>query len=538
MTPRLLDRRRASPSAREETVVDVRGAVNPMHEPSLRTRTIVATLALVCFASLAQFHVQKIVGGSIQYDDALNANAAKNLAMGYGYSTSYHEIVPFDLEASTGPTILLPAAALVRLLGNRYWIPMCSIVACLWAAMGLTLALLGRHLTRTEAIGVAAIVACGLLLYHNDEFGLLGDAPGAFLASASLVLVCGDDHDRLHALAAGLLLGLAIETKMYAVLVAPVALACVLRWPGNRTAGALALLAGTMIPIAAWDMWRLAGLGYSTRAWLALEAREVAFVDVESGFAALRQSTNVGAAAVRQLSEHLAAMREYFGGWWSVIVFPAALASALGVLVATPKPESQGASVRTITAALCAAGAVHWVWWLVVESQSWSRHFLPAIVYLLIAAAIGAATSFRRSTAVGASIVALVLVSWAPAGSSLGAVFAGPFHREPRLTALLAARDEIVALQVNPDLVFVGWGWWVPRDLEYVLPRVGNFKDALRLQPDDAAGKHIVLVRNEFFNREHAADAAGFQSACDRQTLFRRDPFVISVCPSLPSAGR
>ena len=90
-------------------------------------------------------------------------------------------------------------------------------------------------------------------------------------------------------------------------------------------------------------------------------------------------------------------------------------------------------------------------------------------------------------------------------------------------------------LRRQQDILFVGYGWWVARDLEYLLPTVGNFKDAARLRPEDRAGKRVVLVRNEFFNWEESPDLRAFQMACDRRVLFQRQPFVISQCPGLPS---
>src|SRR5215510_7938742 len=103
-------------------------------------------IAVTCLVVLAQFHVRQIVASSIQYDDAHNANVAKDLAFGVGYSTSYHELVPFNPEATTGPAMLLPAAAFVWLFGNRYWVPTFAVVVCLWAALGLVLFLLRPYL--------------------------------------------------------------------------------------------------------------------------------------------------------------------------------------------------------------------------------------------------------------------------------------------------------------------------------------------------------------------------------------------------------
>jgi hypothetical protein len=54
---------------------------------------------------------------------------AKNLAWGFGYSTSLglsdakFALVRFDVHITTGPPIILPVSAVIRIFGNRFWVP-------------------------------------------------------------------------------------------------------------------------------------------------------------------------------------------------------------------------------------------------------------------------------------------------------------------------------------------------------------------------------------------------------------------------------
>jgi hypothetical protein len=84
----------------------------------------------------------------------------------------------------------------------------------------------------------------------------------------------------------------------------------------------------------------------------------------------------------------------------------------------------------------------------------------------------------------------------------------------------------------------MGCGWWVARDLEYVLPGVNNFRDCFRLTPADTAGKRLLLVRNEIFNRPVHEPLARYQRTCDRAVVYRREPFVISECEGVPAPDR
>jgi hypothetical protein len=485
-------------------------------------------IALACLVVLAQFHVREIVASSIQYDDAHNANVAKDVAFGMGYSTSYHEIVPFNPEATTGPAMLLPAAAFVWLFGNRYWVPTFAVVVCLWTALGLVLFLLRRYLDPRAWWIATALIAFGLAVYDADEFGLLGDVPGALLAIASVLVLCRQSAgDR--AWWAGLLLGVAIQVKLLVLLVAPAALAYMFVAPSpNRRRDVVLFCAGAILPSALWELWQLVSTG-SLHEWAVLNARQFAFIRTWSGVNIV-QTIDIAAAVRRQLSLHVSSLLEDFHGWPSLVVFPAALAFGLSVMLRSRRAE---APQRAASLILVAAGFVHLLWWFALDTDGWYRHLLPAVVYVLVAAAIVTAANTTASPRLGVVGLVLLLASGIPQLSNLSYVFR-PFSREPRLSALLATRDAMIVLQKNHDFVFVGYGWWVPRDLEYVLPAVGNFKDVLRLRKADLAGKTIVLVRNEFFNREHSPYTSAFQQACDRDTLYTREPFVISVCPSLP----
>ena len=71
-------------------------------------------------------------------------------------------------------------------------------------------------------------------------------------------------------------------------------------------------------------------------------------------------------------------------------------------------------------------------------------------------------------------------------------------------------------------------------DLEYVLPRVNNFKDCFRLTQQDADPRRIILVHNEFFNWEKGPVLEAYRAACDQHVMFALDPYVVSECPGVP----
>jgi hypothetical protein len=503
-------------------------------------KTLIVFVALLGLLSLAQFHIRKIVTEPMYYDDSFNANAPKNLAMGFGYSTSYHDIVPFDLDVTTGPVVLLPSAALIRLLGNQYWVPQLSITLSIWATLVLVLIVLRPYLTQSEFGLATTLIAFGLMLFP-DGLGLLGEVPAALLACASLLVLCGIFQGMRTVMVAGLLVGLAIETKLIAALAMPSALAYLLfarvgvdRRFVHRVGHSMAFIGCALIPFALHRGWRFGAAGFSLRSWAAMASVEVNFVKHYSGLEDVQSAKSLSSFLLDRVAHNTSLLPGYFYGWLPIMLFAAGLTISIGAVVLM-SPRVGRHPLQAPTLVVLGAATTHLMYWWLMSPQGWYRHLLPGTLYFLIGAVAAIITTLSLSRPIGMLAVLLLFFSWMPHFRKLKDVFNANFRPEPRLTALLATRNEMLKLQRNSDMVFVGYGYWVPRDLEYLLPSVGNFKDALRLQASDVAGKKIVLVRNEFFNWEGSTDERDFQVACDKRVLFTHHPFVISLCPGLPS---
>ena len=162
----------------------------PREDPSASPRWI-RILAWALLAVLFQFHVRQTVTSSVLYDDAFIATVAKNVAMGAGYASSYHTVDQFDPEISTGPAIVVPTALLIRILGNKYWVPGLAITIAIWATLFLLLGRLRRLGGRWHHLGVA-VTAAGLIVFGTNEFGLLGELPAVFLAASAFALLADD----------------------------------------------------------------------------------------------------------------------------------------------------------------------------------------------------------------------------------------------------------------------------------------------------------------------------------------------------------
>jgi len=507
-------------------------------------------LSWVLLALLLQFHVRQIITSSVLYDDAFIATAAKNVAMGAGYASSYHGIDTFDPEISTGPVIVLPTALLISLLGNRYWVPGLAITIAIWATLALLIRRLRRMCGRWQPLAVA-VTAGGLIVFGTNEFGLLGELPAVFLAASAFTLLADESRsDSGGGFGAGVALGLAIYAKLTvafalpATLLMPWLMPATERARGGDRSWARRLgwcCAGLALPVVAWQVYQLAALGWSGDAWAGVKTRQLAFLmgtQSLSGVGHMQDAPSVVALLRRNVSSNAAALTGYFGGWWRLLPALAAVALALRVTVTSPVVP---AAARRASWMLLAAISLHLAWWLLVSPTGWYRHLLPAIIYVAVLGGMLAATVMPVSRLAGAACVlgccltvALVMPAWYPKSGDFPRVFRWDVRRDPRLAALLQTRDEVIRLQQDESTILAGCGWWVPRDLEYVLPGVDNFRDCFRLRPEDTASTRVLLVRNEFYNWDRQPVLDRYRDACDARPVYRLDPFVISECPGLP----
>ena len=514
----------------------------PVPAPSLAWS--VAAIVVVLTALLVAFHAREVLTGSIRYDDAFIAAVARNVALGRGYGTSYHDFQLFDPEISTGPTLILPAAALIWLFGNALWVPGLSVALAIWVSFAVLIARWRRARGDSDAAVAAAVVVAGMLVFGSREFGLLGELPAVLLAAAGLVgLTDPAARQRAH-LIDGVWLGLAMHAKLITLFALPGVVLLPMLAPERdrrrmwRTA--LWCVAGWTLTVAAWKAYQLAALNGDLRSWLVLQGRSLAFVLGEqslSGIGQLRVADSMLGLARANVSHGIREAVAAVGGVLPLLTW--VLGAAIVAAIAWWRRALSPAASQFVLL-LATAAASHGLWWLVISPTAWYRHLLPGLMYgvFLVAALAGPALrASRRATLVGVGCWGLSLLLMLPTAEhwagDAARIFQWRIAPQPRRHALAETRDYLVNLRRDASVMLVGCGWWVTRDLEYALPGVNHFKDCFRVPPEATSGRRIVLVRNEFYNWDGAPVLERYRQACDRRVLFRRPPFVVSECPGL-----
>ncbi len=220
-----------------------------------------AVIALVLF--LATWRVSVVP--TPWYDEGVNLQAARTLAQTGRYGVIYDaEPHLFDLQLTTGPTVIAPVAAVLRASGGGLR------EARLVMAAYILLAVLGVYRLAQDVYGSGTGLLAVLVLCAAGDASpvfaraVVGEiAALAFLVWGFVVLARARRSGRvLHYAAAGALFGCAILTKgQFGLLVPALAVAWTVQRRRFTWPGVLALSALLLAPPAAWQLFQLLSLG-------------------------------------------------------------------------------------------------------------------------------------------------------------------------------------------------------------------------------------------------------------------------------------
>ena len=512
--------------------------------PAIRAAAVAAclvVLATIAFSIYGHVFAEGLCCG----DDASITVAAKNLAEGRGYTTTIPFFEPrgespFDPALSTGPTLVVPAAALIRLVGPTVWAPgfttatMClGLLVALWAV-------LRRCHGNVRALGfVTATAALQFLFTPGPVFIqwaiLLGEIPAALLVIVGLAVLSREPLRPRAVAVAAVLFGLAVLAKILAVLlVMPAAVWFVVdlvrrdRPAGERRRLALAAAAGA-VPIVAFELWKVLSLGLSGYRQLLRDFVE--FFDASSSGTAPEGS---GLAAVLdRLDGNVTILRETYGVGLVVLVLAAV---ATTVLLVLRRRDDRPATVQAarLSCLLLAGGGAMLAYYLFVSNGIY-RYALMGV--LLLAAALpcvllGTPVLAAQRVAAAGAVGILVLMADTGIDPIRFAVQDG-FEPTPRLRSLEATGDFLDENRGDHQLVR---GWWATAaDIEYVLDGTGDYVAVTGLTEDERATEPILAV-NGIFTRfapqgELDAFAGGLRADVRRRAVPRQPLPARRRCP-------
>jgi hypothetical protein len=467
-------------------------------------------------------------------DDEATASIAKNLAYGYGYSVSIHwdgfpGVFPFPWgTVAIGPTLVLPAAVLIKIFGNEPWVPGLTTVLEITILLFILTWVHARRISSLSAAGYMLLFGLLCFALVGDEwfviwYDLLGEMPAALLVIVGATLWVGNPEDRTTIALSGFCFGLAFMAKFISVLgVLPMGgwLAMGLFRDRHNRGRALSLImiaaACFLIPLSSFELWRLATLGPS------------AFVEVWRDIFAFIGSNGLSGSLLHDLIGHASGKL--------TLVTPNIHLSPLlilSLLIASGFVALGSANARPIYAYFAAAALLHWTWWIFVSPSGWFRYMLIGLVYQAAALA-SLAYAVQRRQALVAVAIALILGLHYP--DPLGAIsspirrsIANRFKASPELTHLREAAELLEHLPGKPKFVTA---WWVTGvGLEYMLPTVGNFIRSDRVSIETRRSTPLYVVQVARWGA--IPDINGFsewERLC-QDVIFDKKPIRIAKCP-------
>jgi hypothetical protein len=513
------------------------------HRGSTADRAWLAIAGTLFVAFFAVVLSHALTNGLCCGDDGAIALVAKNLAGGEGYSLPLNFIgesgkFPFHQGISTGPTLILPAAALIAVVGNQIWAP--SLASALVSAA--LLILLWRAARRDAgAWRGAAFAAFAIVLLYTltgGEFfvhwyALLGEMPTVLLLALAAILVGranGQASAARIAFLAGLAGGLSIHGKLLG-LIGALAIGGNFAWylvagPDRRKAlvDGLAYTAGLLLPLVLFELFRWHALGSQGYAQWLVDMHRFITNQVPGAAAAAPE-----VSAWTKIAERLGSLRDGTGLVLGFFAIPVVVAVAL-------RWRDPAQRAVATAAVLCAVAGLTYVAWWLLYSNGWPRYALIGHAMIVLSAAWAAAAMRHQRGAVAVGLVALMLVvPWHGLGRMADPVryaVKNRFLENERVTALRALGNYVDRPGSSQSIV-VGYWWATLVAVEYVSHGGRRTVGYNRLYTARKDLPGTFLLRDPTWDARAKADAdksfLEFQSHCQDRALAIA-PYTLTAC--------
>lgn len=533
--------------------------------PTWPTLVTVAVLAWFAAAILLSARWTPLV-----FDAALHGIMARNVASGYGWAMSYPGRELF-LTISSGPTLIMPAALLTALLGNRIWVPALSAGLLHTALLCILLWRLRKLCHRPWQLPAAALGLAALFLYFETMWWtlLIGEISAwlLFLIACTVAVDPTVGSERRRYLYLGLLASLSLLARMIS-LPAFAGLALYLLWrEGHRlyqdrqyvreiTLRIAAGLTGMALVALPFNIYhQLHFLGADTPSYIDYLRYRLDFYHNLPGVgtSSLFQQADPIAALIKKVQYNYQQMADVLGSYG---IGTASLLCLLASIVllrlwSVWRPQQP---LDALIDTLACATVLYALWYFVFQTSAFNRYALLPLLTLFCLLCLQIA---RHATLPGIILLLGCLLLIAPPQQLLLSrqtlLFQPISWLDGRIPEhskeLLQVRDYLRDTPLPYPLANCGW-MGSTRELEYLLPQPENFLNcfdaieaALEPDPMSADGAYrwrepvaFTLVINEIawrMAKSHKPSAIRHRilaQACTPATLYRSPLYRIMLC--------
>lgn len=324
----------------------------------------------------------------LEYDEAFNMTVAENLGERFFYGTNgalgqpVGTPIAFDPYITTGPTLLVPAAIVWRLLGGTVWairlVPALFFALYLAGAWSSTRGLVGRWYRLLALIGPFALVVP--VAFEHAAFvptRLVGETAAAAMVLWGLLLA-----ERGRFWWGGVLVGLAVQTKYVAAIPAAVvivvmAVVLISRSRDGAARRCSVWVVGAALPTLLFESSRLLTLGWDDYR-----------ANIDATFSYSRSVAQVGDKGTSDAMSKMSSFGNMFETHsfliMGIMTFAVLAIASFVVVIPTAKqtePTRRWTMPTVVSCTVLAGGASLLFWLLVVQERS-GRHALLGLLLL------------------------------------------------------------------------------------------------------------------------------------------------------------
>ncbi len=503
------------------------------------------TLSLLTAAFILVFQVFRAFNSPIWRDDAFFAVVAKNLVMGNGYSAVFFDgLHLFSFGISSGPTIILPTAFFISLFGNHYWVPAISSIAIIWlllaAVFSISYKMLGPERNWTFcffALLLGFIYSRGIGYFpFGIESGdlmaiwhlLLGEIPASLFVVLSVLTLAGYKGRRKIVIFSGLLMGLAVITKLltaiaaFAVLSAFLFRLVLLDKRSVRDSIGMGLIFGicTLAPFFCFELVKFCLMGATAYFDMIVYTTEHYKAN------AIKTPANNGGPTgnTTLLFRHT--------GFLAYSGFFILLLCVFSEVKKRKLPDNVSADILWAGSTLFLCWLLHSLWWISL-TQYMYRYISHAMLYLTFGLAIFISSPYIRHKG-GKFLVIAVMITAFPLYKVSVYMLEKGFSKNEFLTYQQNALSALTELDKKQFPVL---SCGINSELEYLLPGTGNFKDCNN-QPEQkeilvnhyaGTGDKVLYIKHNSYKGRFMPLPDNIGRICTEQLLKNKE-YSVSYC--------
>jgi hypothetical protein len=463
------------------------------------------------FVTLGMVYARGVCCG----DDGYYAHIAKNLADGLGYATTlspsqpHYSVTLFEPDVGSGPTIILPTAIIIKLVGNTYWAPGVTEVL-LWSSLLLCIVfVLNKMIKDKIGLTIATVVflffSYTFMAYHFEQwYALLGEIPAVLLIILA-ILVYFLRNSKTNLFITGLLFSLAIQSKLvsfipFGIFLFIVVLYQIIDSKKNIKAAIRSIFnilfviaLGFALPIFLFELWKLITLqpsGYY-QWWKKYIAYMLDFgVNVDQ---------NLGARIVERIN----IARQRFGIFLPVFLV---IFTGIGFVI---RKERKLFSLFVVFVSIIIAYTIYWM----LFSIGWARYYVIPLIMIIFVLII---PFLDQNIKISHKAIFLVIL----AGLSIYNIKTIHIDYPLKIVKLYQPTIDTLALQDVSDMLSAQiekrpfyTQWWAGAvDVEYIMDTHLNFSTIY--DPAIEFSKPIIVIVNTLFMNGEIPSLTEFLSKC------------------------